>query len=222
MVSCGSNANFGVVTCSEIYNGEESITIKPKRNISHYMPKNFGHSYSPSYDIKIGVHIPLTKNNDGILKELIIDVKKSIIYDMNKKKSIHNDNDKFAPFLINVYEFDLKNKQFINKFFVEDTLISLKKNEKKIRLNLEQYKIPFSENGLFITIEKLSKKKYEELGFVNGPSFGIVGVSKRNIISPYYLNNRYESQWQDYKFLIERNNTFDINFVISRKKLKAN
>lgn len=103
---------------------------------------------------------------------------------------------------------------------MNDTLVSLKENKKELFLDLEKYNIPFSKNGILITLERLTKKEYKVLGFVNGPSFGKVGVSDKYTITPYFLNQRYENLWKTDNYLIDRNNTLNISLVVLKRDLK--
>jgi hypothetical protein len=214
LINCKPTINKEKLNTS--FDKNDINTVFPKKNISHYLPKNFGHSFSPSYQIKIGIYIPSIQENKGFIKGITIKVKKSSIYDIKKSKVYKCKKDQYAPFLINVYDFDLKTKLTTKKYLLNDSLICMKKNDKEIFFDLDKYNIPFSENGIFITLEKLTIEEYKKLGFINGPSFGIVGVSNDNNIIPYSLNQRYKNEWKVDNHLLNRKNTYDITLMVKK------
>jgi hypothetical protein len=194
--------------------------IGPKRVISHYLPKNFGHSFSIPDRTQIGIHIPLKQESRGLVKGVFIKVKKTSVYSNRKNKVLNYDKDQFAPFLINVYDFDEKSKLPTKKYLLNDSLISLNKDDKELYFDLEKYNIPFSENGIFITLENLPAEEYKKLGFKYGPSFGVIGVSKNNVIMPYLLNKRYKNQWKVYDYLVNNKIAIDLQLMILKKATK--
>jgi hypothetical protein len=194
------------------YNHKTSILkLSPKKNFSHYLPKNIGHSKSPSYLIKAGVHFPNTLNKIGKLYTIGIKIKPSSTINLLQSTTTNYERDKFAPFNVNVYNFDSKSNLPSTKYLVNDTLVQLEKGDDILILDLSKLNIPFGKDGVFITLEKLTESRYNELGFPYGPSFGIVGVSEHNLITPFTLNQRIENTvWQKDIYLIEKNNTYDI------------
>lgn len=202
-----NHANKSIIT-------NNTIIISPKKGLSHYLPKNFGHHSSPHENVKIGIYIPNNKEIKGEVLGLALNVKKSYIFDYTTKKSSVNELDKYAPFLVNFYEFDKVSKQPTRRLFEKDTLVNLQKGDKELLISKFNHKIPFTQNGIFITIEKLPTNKYKELGFNYGPAFGVIGVSKDNEIIPYVYNKMHKKVWEINDFLILRNNVYDVKLFI--------
>lgn len=215
--------NFLLFACSTKnvkYNYDSklgTIILSPKKNLSHYLPKNFGYATSPSYLLKTGIHFPNINNDTANLNSITIKVKGSTTYNLKSGKSAHVKNDKYGSFKINIYDFNSVAELPTTRYLRNDTIMQLSQGEKEVILDLSNMNIPFGKNGIFITLEKFSENEYKNSGFVHGPSYGIIGVSKENAIIPYYLNQRIaDKKWKREQYLIDSNNTYDVKITLRK------
>ena len=198
---------------NEVLISDKKIKTKqvfPKKNIREFYPENFGNSPSIHSVLDVGFFFPNEdKANTYLIKKILIATCDYSVIDLKSMKSTKIKGAKYSPFKANLYSIDTTYFKPKDKFFENDFIVQLKKNEKYAELIIDDSFI-LPKEGFFIVISNIEKEELNKLGYFFNPGIFTIGISKNNENFPFKKNNAINGDWELDKYLYERRNTYYI------------
>jgi hypothetical protein len=185
--------------------------IFPKRGIGNISTKNIGTNTPLHVNEMRAVFIPNeNKTQEKWISKIIIKpTNYNIMYPDSVSKLVVQKEAKYAPFKVNLYTSDTIIGIPKNPIFEKEFEVKLEKGSEYVNINLENEKIIFPDDGIFIVISSFSKDYYKSNGYNNAPSFYSIITGKKSKFKQYikFLWREEDSFW-------EKDNWFWDNYSI--------